>query len=405
MAHLSVATSNENAEQTLVRSKSVDMSGVSDRRRLGAQALKPTQTLKPSQALNVPTQTFASNVSCPSHLAVPRPRAAANSRSNSSSSANGVTSRQLNSVSSLSAMPEATSTAMLKTVVEDIDAQDHDNPQLCAVYVKDVYKYLRHMEEKLAVRPTYMTLTNGAKAEISPRMRSILIDWLTQVHNRFALLQETLYLTVDILDRFLQEKIQTVGRKRLQLVGITAMWIASKYEEIYAPAISDFVYITDNAYDSAEIRKMELDILRTIDYNLGRPLALHFLRRNSKAGEVDSVQHALAKYFLEVTLQEYSFAHVKPSEVAAAALWLSLNLTGALQTLEWPNKLAYYSGFDEEAVTATGIQVAKLVVKLPTAKTNYVLTKYQSSKFMKISSSEYATGSAIQKIADLIKDS
>ena len=67
--------------------------------------------------------------------------------------------------------------------------------------------------------------------------------------------------------------------------------------------MNDFVYITDNAYSSAELRAMELDILRTLNFNLGRPLALHFLRRNSKAGEVDSLQHALAKYFMEVTLQ------------------------------------------------------------------------------------------------------
>ena len=77
----------------------------------------------------------------------------------------------------------------------------------------------------------------------------------------------------------------------------------TQYEEIYAPEVNDFVYITDNAYASSELRKMELDILHTLNYNLGRPLALHFLRRNSKAGEVDSVQHALAKFFMEVTLQ------------------------------------------------------------------------------------------------------
>ena len=78
--------------------------------------------------------------------------------------------------------------------------------------------------------------------------------------------------------------------------------ISFQYEEIFAPEVNDFVYITDNAYSSVELRNMELDILRTLDFSLGRPLALHFLRRNSKAGEVDSVQHALAKYFMEVTL-------------------------------------------------------------------------------------------------------
>jgi len=64
------------------------------------------------------------------------------------------------------------------------------------------------------------------------------------------------------------------------------MWIAAKYEEMYAPEVADFVYITDNAYSKAEIRQMECHILKSIDFQLGRPLAIHFLRRNSKAGEV-----------------------------------------------------------------------------------------------------------------------
>ena len=84
-------------------------------------------------------------------------------------------------------------------------------------------------------------------------------------------------------------QVQSVSRSKLQLVGVTAMLIASKYEEMYAPEIADFVYITDNAYSKADIRRMECLILKTLDFNLGRPLPLHFLRRNSKAGEVSSV--------------------------------------------------------------------------------------------------------------------
>lgn len=64
------------------------------------------------------------------------------------------------------------------------------------------------------------------------------------------------------------------------------MWVAAKYEEMYAPEVADFVYITDNAYTKSDIRQMECQILKTLDFQLGRPLPLHFLRRNSKAGEV-----------------------------------------------------------------------------------------------------------------------
>src|SRR3569833_449127 len=97
-------------------------------------------------------------------------------------------------------------------------------------------------------------------------MRAILIDWLIEVHLKFKLLPETLFLTVNIIDRFLERQI--IQRTRLQLVGVTAMLIASKYEEIYAPEVRDFVYITDKAYTKEEILKMEQCILQTLDFNV-----------------------------------------------------------------------------------------------------------------------------------------
>lgn len=67
------------------------------------------------------------------------------------------------------------------------------------------------------------------------------------------------------------------------------MLLASKYEEMYAPEVADFVYITDYAYTKKDVRDMEQDILRTLDFSFGRPLCLHFLRRNSKAGQASTV--------------------------------------------------------------------------------------------------------------------
>merc|ERR1712029_619518 len=206
--------------------------------------------------------------------------------------------------------------------VFDIDAlEDQNNPQLCVEYASSIYAYLREVEEGLSIRKEF--LSGGY---VNGKMRAVLVDWLIEVHSQFKLLQETLYMTVYIIDKFLQTEGHTIRRNKLQLLGVTCMFTASKVEEMYAPEINDFVYITDNAFSAAEIRQMEIKVLSTLNFNVGRPLPLHFLRRNSKAGDVDILQHTLAKYLVEICQIEYDMAHIPPSLLSAAALCLSLQL-------------------------------------------------------------------------------
>merc|ERR1712240_123026 len=171
--------------------------------------------------------------------------------------------------------------------VKDIDAEDSSNPQLCTEYALEIYAYLKQLEKRGSVRSDFLS-----GCPTSDKMRSVLVDWLVEVQIQFKLLQETLFLTVDTIDRFLAVEGMNIHRSKLQLVGVAVMFLVSKIEEVYAPAISDFVYITDNAYTEAEIRQMELKIIRALDFDLCQPIALNFLRRYSKAGDVDGVQHS-----------------------------------------------------------------------------------------------------------------
>ena len=100
------------------------------------------------------------------------------------------------------------------------------------------------------------------QTDINDKMRAILIDWLVEVHLKFKLMPETLFLTHNLIDRFLSKK--AVTRKNLQLVGVTAMLLASKYEEIWAPEVRDFVYISDKAYTREQILDMEKQMLNTV---------------------------------------------------------------------------------------------------------------------------------------------
>ncbi|XP_014603967.1 PREDICTED: G2/mitotic-specific cyclin-B [Polistes canadensis] len=267
--------------------------------------------------------------------------------------------------------------------IENIDETDKENPILVSAYCNDIYEYLRSLEQKFPIKKEYLT-----GQEVTPKMRSVLVDWLVEVHQQFHLMQETLYLTVSIIDRFLQS-YQTIDRKRLQLVGVTAMFIASKYEEMYSPDVTDFVYITDNAYTKSEILKMELVIIKTLDFSFGRPLPLHFLRRYSKAGKALPLHHTMAKYFLEQCLVHYEMCHYSPSLIAAAAIYLAFIIFDSNDESEnkniWTNTLEYYSTYTKEDILPVVRNIAVIINEADKSKYQAVRKKYVNAKYMKIS--------------------
>jgi G2/mitotic-specific cyclin 3/4 len=153
--------------------------------------------------------------------------------------------------------------------------------------------------------------------ELDWNMRKVLIDWIVQVHATFRLLPETLYLTVNIIDRFLT--VRNVPLFKFQLVGATALLIASKYEEITCPSVQEIVWIVESAYPAEEILEAERFMVNMLQFELGWPGPMSFLRRISKADDYDVNTRTLAKYLLEVALHDYHFVASPPSFMAAVA--------------------------------------------------------------------------------------
>jgi hypothetical protein len=206
---------------------------------------------------------------------------------------------------------------------------------MVAEYGDEIFEYMRELE---VCNITHMALnlsTNNTlqikmlpnahymdnQTEIQWSMRSVLMDWLVQVHNRFGLLPETLFLTVNYIDRFLSQKIVSIGK--LQLVGATAILVASKYEEINCPSLGEIVYMVDNGYTAEEVLKAERFMLSMLSFELGWPGPMSFLRRVSKADDYDLDTRTLAKYFLELTIMDERFVASPPSFLAAGAHCLS----------------------------------------------------------------------------------
>ncbi|KAH9790327.1 cyclin-B1-1 [Citrus sinensis] len=227
-----------------------------------------------------------------------------------------------------------------KDLISDIDVTDIDNELAVVEYVDDIYKFYKLTEDEGRVHD-YM----DAQPEINAKMRSILVDWLTEVHRKFELMPETLYLTVHIVDRFLSK--ETIQRKELQLVGISAMLIACKYEEIWAPEVNDFVRISDSAYLREQVLAAEKAILRKLEWHLTVPTPYVFLVRYIKASVTDKEYPTIVLYC--------------PSMIAASAVY------AARCTLNknpfWTETLKHHTGYSEDQLR----NCAKLLVKFHSA--------------------------------------
>lgn len=149
------------------------------------------------------------------------------------------------------------------------------------------------------------------------------MDYLIGLHHRFRLCPETLYLAVNLIDRFLSMRV--VSLSKLQLVGLSALFIASKFEEIVAPSVKHYLTagaMQDEAKEE-DMLKAERYILKTLNWTVSLfPQPMNWLRRISKADDYDPQVRTLAKFFLEIHVVERRLLGVKPSLIAAASIWL-----------------------------------------------------------------------------------
>lgn len=257
---------------------------------------------------------------------------------------------------------------------EEIDDEAWDI-SMVAEYGDDINSYMKELEERMLPSPHYMDM----QTEIQWSMRSVLMEWLIQVHARFSLLPETLFLTVNYIDRFLSSKIVSVNK--LQLVGATAIFIASKYEEIICPSIQEIVYMVDGGYTAEEILKAERFMLSMLGFELGWPGPMSFLRRISKADDYDLETRTLAKYFLEVTIMDERFVACPASFLAAGAHCVARLM---LRKGDWSMAHTHYSGYTWSQVRPLAHAILQCC-RDPRTHHAAVYEKYASDKFKKAS--------------------
>ncbi|XP_049399574.1 G2/mitotic-specific cyclin S13-7-like [Solanum stenotomum] len=243
--------------------------------------------------------------------------------------------------STLTARSKAACGLANRPKIDDIDAADVDNHLAAVEYVEDIYNFYKLTEDEGRVND-YMDF----QPELNHKMRAILVDWLVEVHRKFELMPESLYLTMNILDRFLS--VKTVPRRELQLVGISSMLIACKYEEIWAPEVNDFIHISDNAYARDQILQMEKAILGKLEWYLTVPTPYVFLVRYIKASTPnDQEMENMAFFFAELGLMNYKTTITCcPSMLAASSVYAArctLNKSPL-----WTQTLQHHTEYSED---------------------------------------------------------
>ncbi|CAJ1971237.1 unnamed protein product [Sphenostylis stenocarpa] len=259
-----------------------------------------------------------------------------------------------------------------RELVVNIDATDMDNELAAAEYIDDIYEFYKNTENDGRVHD-YI----DSQPDINAKMRSILVDWLIEVHRKFELMPETLYLTLNIVDRFLS--VKAVPRRELQLVGISSMLLASKYEEIWAPEVNDFVCISDNAYVCEQVLLMEKTILRKLEWYLTVPTPYVFLVRYIKASTPsDKEMENMVLFLAELGMMHYPTVVLHcPSLIAASAV------LAARCTLErtpfWTSTLKHYTRYSEEQLRDCAKILVNLHAAAPESKLRAVYKKFSSS--------------------------
>jgi len=233
-----------------------------------------------------------------------------------------------------------------------------------------IFEYMKWREEKFEMLPYF---ENSFQSGFTEFDRKTLIDWMVEFQEIQETTHETLYLAVRICDYFFSRV--KVTRDKLQLYAFTSFLIAAKFEERWPPTFEDMIYLSEDSYKREDFITAELQMLKTLDFDLNIPISYRYLRRYSKCIGMDMRALTTSRFYLELTLLEYEYINEKQSMLAAACLWISLVVlgydsknrcdSGSVNHREryWSNLLSFYTGYNEWEIIALAVRVAKTVLQ------------------------------------------
>lgn len=271
--------------------------------------------------------------------------------------------------------------AKYRSVSQDPDDSDYLDPVLVAEYSDSIYNYMGKLEAKYKPKPDYM----DNQTFLDWEYRRTLVEWLVNIHQELDLIPETLFLAVNLMDRYLSKESITLNKFRL--IGIAALFVATKMEEHKVPSLEDVLEAMDGQYSEDEIIESERFILVTLRHRLGWPGPMSFLRKTNKADDYDDDIRTHSKYFLESTLVDSRFVACSPSLLAAGAYYISKWMVNNDDS--WTLEHTFYSGYTREQL----LPLVKIIMKNcdKGKSTHYNIRKKYSRKSYSSTVQKYET--------------
>mmetsp|Transcript_10118 Transcript_10118/g.13247 ORF Transcript_10118/g.13247 Transcript_10118/m.13247 type:complete len:582 (-) Transcript_10118:383-2128(-) len=255
-----------------------------------------------------------------------------------------------------------------------LDSDPSGEPFSCNEYATDIFAAYRIMELETKVAPRVI----DQQPYLTDKMRAILVDWLVELHlacnKKYRLSPETLHLAVSIIDRYLF--YETVSRKNFQLLGAAAFLIASKYEDIYPPYLTDLCYYTDGAYNGDQIMAQEAQIAKVLKFRFSLPTIYMFLLRYLKAGHANKGTVQVANYMAEQALHENNLLRFLPSMVAACCVYVARKHQNRQP---WSSLLCHHTGYSEQDLQECLVEMSNCFWKRNQVKA--VHRKFGAQKF------------------------
>ncbi|CAD8047234.1 unnamed protein product [Paramecium primaurelia] len=254
-----------------------------------------------------------------------------------------------------------------------------ENPQIVNTYKNEIVTYMRDR----SCKSNFKMIAFQFQTEITEKMRSILLDWLVDVHHKFKLDPETLFMTISIVDRVLE--LHQIPKSKFQLYGVAALFIASKYEEVYSvPHVRDLVYVCDNAYPKEEILEAEGKIISLLSFDLLTTSPYRMLNIYQETAKLEQKNFMLCRYLIELSLLEYPMIQYSNNVLASAAIYL-VHKIRRIHPSWSQDQMVSITGLNEIEIRTCAKEMCNLLQGQDKKQFNSIRKKFSLPKYLEVS--------------------